>query len=99
MSVKISYSFTAEMWKHSSPGGWYFISLPEFISKEIREHLGWQEEGWGRMKVIAKINQIEWETAIWFDTKRETYLLPVKADVRKKTNIKINEKVEVIIRI
>ena len=82
------------MWKHSSPGGWYFVSLPRLISKEIRENLKWQEEGWGRMRAHAKIGNFKWETAIWFDTKEETYLLPVKAEARKKTNLEIDKKIE-----
>ena len=27
--------------------------------------------------------ETEWKTAIWFDTKQDTHLLPVKGDVRK----------------
>lgn len=80
------------MWKHNSPGGWYFISLPETISKEIRENLKWQEEGWGRMKASAEIGEYKWDTAIWFDTKRGTYILPIKAEIRKKSQLQINIK-------
>ena len=80
------------MWKYNSPGGWYFISLPETISKEIRENLKWQEEGWGRMKASAEIGECKWDTAIWFDTKRGTYILPIKAEIRKKSNLQINKK-------
>ena len=83
MKDKIKYEFSAKMWRDASPGGWYFVSLPKSMSKEIREHLQWQEEGWGRMKAFAQIGEIKWETAIWFDTKMETYLLPVKAEIRK----------------
>jgi len=91
---KIKYEFSCRMWKHSSPGGWYFVSLPRLLSKEIRENLKWQEEGWGRMRAHAEIGNIKWETAIWFDTKEETYLLPVKAEIRKKTNLEIDKKIE-----
>jgi hypothetical protein len=49
--------------------------------------LFWQEEGWGRMKASAKIGELAWDTAIWYDKKRETYLLPVKAEIRKKASI------------
>lgn len=85
------------MWKHDSPGGWHFVSVPKHISSEIREHLQWQEEGWGRMKALAKIGKHEWKTAIWFDTNSEAYLLPVKADIRKKLDLEINIPIEVSI--
>jgi hypothetical protein len=87
MSPLIKYTFTAQMWQHQAPGGWYFVSLPKALSKEIRENLQWQEEGWGRMKATAQIGEVSWETAIWFDTKREAYLLPIKADIRKRAKL------------
>lgn len=94
---KIKYEFTAAPWQYKAPGGWYFISVPEDISKEIRENLKWQEEGWGRLKITAEIGSTRWKTAIWFDTKRNTYLLPLKADVRKKEKIENEEDINVII--
>ena len=39
------------------------------------------------MKVTAKIGGSEWKTSIWFDTKNDTYLLPIKAEIRKKEKI------------
>ena len=95
MEGKIKYKFTAQMWKHNPPGAWYFISLPKHISQEIRENLKWQEEGWGRMKVNAQIAETIWETAIWFDTKRETYLLPIKAEIRKQCKLNTDENIEI----
>lgn len=82
-------------WQYQSHGGWYFVSLPVELSKEIRENLGWQEEAWGRLKIIAKTGNSTWDTAIWFDTKHNTYLLPLKAEIRKKENIVIDRDIEV----
>ena len=93
MNGKIKYEYTATLWQHQAPGGWYFVSLPKQISKEIREHLQWQEEGWGRMKARAQIADVQWETAIWFDTKHDTYILPVKAEIRKKAQLTLNQSI------
>ncbi len=97
MLGKIKYEFAAETWQYSAPGGWYFISVPENVSMEIRENLKWQEEGWGRLKITAEIGSSQWKTSIWFDTKRNTYLLPLKADIRKKENIESGKNINVII--
>ena len=91
MQAKISYNFRAKMWIHPSEGGWHFISLPKHIAKEIRSNLKGQEEAWGRMKVSAQIKKLQWESAIWFDTKKNTYLLPIKAEIRKKGQLKVND--------
>lgn len=98
MNGKIKYQFTSSIWQYASPkGGWYFVSLPLGIAKEIRENLKWQEEGWGRLKASAKINSTEWETAIWFDTKLKTYLLPLKTEIRQKEKLEIDKIVSIII--
>ena len=67
------------------------------MSAEIRNHFKREEEGWGRLKATAKIGDSEWKTAIWFDTKRNTYLLPLKAEIRKRENIVLGERVNVLI--
>jgi hypothetical protein len=64
MFGKIEYESSAEIWQYSSPGGWYFVTLPEEMAKEIRGTIQWQEEGWGRIKVIAKVNNNQWKTSI-----------------------------------
>jgi hypothetical protein len=94
-SKGIKYEFTAFIWQYDAPGGWYFVSLPGVISEDIRSHLKFEEEGWGRLKVTAKIGNSEWKIAIWFDTKMNTYSLPLKAEIRKAENLEIEEKIEV----
>ena len=49
------------------------------------------------MKITAKIGGSQWATAIWFDTKLDTYLLPVKAEIRKKEKFETGSEVEVTI--
>jgi hypothetical protein len=97
MSPKITYRFSAVIWQHASSGGWFFVSIPKDLSEEIRTYFQRQEEGWGRMKASARIGNTEWATAIWFDTKRMSYLLPLKAEVRKKEGLENGMKIEVIL--
>lgn len=64
----MKYEFTAKVWNYSSTvgtGGWHIACLPKEMSKEIRENLGFLEEGWGRLKMTAKTGNTQWETAIW----------------------------------
>jgi hypothetical protein len=96
-SKGIKYEFTSQIWKYDALAGWHFISLPADFAKEIRENLKWQEEGWGRLKTVAKIGNSEWETAIWFDTKMNTYLLPLKAEIRKKEDLKNGDNKKIIV--
>ena len=95
MTGKIKYQFSATAWQYTGAGAWYFVTLPTDMSTEIRSLLRNEEEGWGRLKAIAQIGATEWKTAIWFDSKRNTYLLPLKAEIRKKENIGIEAEVSV----
>lgn len=97
MTNLIKYSFSGNIWQYDGPNGWYFVSLPQDIAKEIRENLKWQEEGWGRLKASAEIGTYEWKTAIWFDTKQNTYLLPLKADVRAKCKLGKGQEINVTV--
>ncbi|MDL2237419.1 DUF1905 domain-containing protein [Christensenellaceae bacterium OttesenSCG-928-K19] len=87
----VQYTFSAKVWYSE----WYFVSLPKTLASEIREAVGRLEEGWGRLKVTAKTGNSSWKTAIWFDTKHQTYLLPIKAEIRKKEKITADDEVEI----
>jgi len=98
MAIKgVKYDFKAEPWQYSGQGGWHFVSLPQHLSIEIRNNFKREEEGWGRLKASAKIGNTEWKTAIWFDTKKDTYILPLKAEIRKKENLEVGKVVDVIV--
>lgn len=98
MKYKSQYIFNATLWQYPAPvGGWHFVSLPKDLSTIIRNENSWQEEGWGRLKATAQIGNSKWLTAIWFDTKQDTYLLPVKAAIRKQEQLSIHQELEVIL--
>lgn len=91
LESKIKYQFSGKLWRDNAENGWYFVTVPNNYSKEIRSNLKWQEEGWGRMKAIAIIKGVEWNTSIWFDSKDKNYILPVKLEIRKKLSLKEND--------
>jgi len=97
---RIKYEFSAIVYHHSSSPemtGWTMVSLPKELSTAIRASFKSMEEGWGRMKVTAEIGKSKWQTAIWFDTKQDTHLLPLKAAIRKKEKIITGSSVRIII--
>lgn len=91
----VKYEFEAKVWQFNGPASWYFASLPNYISEEIRSNFKHEEEGWGRLKATVKIGQSEWKTAIWFDSKHNTYILPLKAAIRKQENIQVGNNLSV----
>ena len=97
--MEIRYSFTAIPWRYDGPAAWVFVSLPLKLAAEIRQSLQQEEEGWGRLKVRARTGNSEWDTAIWFDTRRKTYLLPLKASIRSRENIVSGKTVHIQLRV
>lgn len=76
------YSFTAEVWEHDGPGAWHFISLPEAEADDIEETFGHRAKGFGSVRVEVTIGTTRWHTSLFPDSKRDTYLLPLKRAVR-----------------
>ena len=95
----LQYEFTAGLWRYTGSSGWYFLSLPKKLSNEIRINLVAGKEGWGRMKVWASAGNTGWQTAIWYDTKLQTYLLPVKQEIRRKEQLAEGKNVQIVLTI
>lgn len=94
---KFQYRFSSLPWKYSGPGGWVFVTLPAKLSSEIRATFKSEEGGWGRLTATARIGNTEWKTAIWFDTKLNAYLLPLKAEIRKKEKIEVGKRISIAV--
>ncbi len=94
------YTFTTTIWKYPGKlGNWYFASLPKKEALSIKTTYGAKRKGWGSIPVIAKIGDSEWATSVFPDTKSGTYLLPIKASIRKKQGIFDEKKIQISITI
>jgi hypothetical protein len=82
------------IWKGESAGRWYFITVPEEQSDEIRAHAFGNPRGFGSVKVEARIEPVVWRTSV-FPLNSGGYLLPVKAEVRRKAGIAAGDEVTV----
>jgi len=54
---------------------------------------------WGSVRVTAMIGLSRWKTSLFRDTRRDAYLLPLKAAVRAKEAVRAGDTVEVTVRI
>ena len=76
------YQFTARVWEYDGPSAWHFVSLPEEVADEILERFGDRARGFGSVRVEVTVGATTWRTSIFPDTKRGTYVLPIKRPVR-----------------
>jgi hypothetical protein len=101
--IDLSFSFSGECWLwKSEKASWHFITLPEDKSEEIKyfsENIHGKRRGWGAVRVQATIGNTTWETSIFPFASANAYILPIKADVRKKEKILVENMVEVQLKI
>lgn len=83
----MKYRARGGVWLYPGEVGWYFVNVSKNVSKEIRENFAESRRGFGSIRIIATVGKTSWKTSIFPDKKSGTYLLPLKADVRKKENI------------
>jgi len=82
------------IWKGEAAGRWYFITVPEEQSDEIRAHAFGSPRGFGSVRVEAKIDDVAWRTSV-FPLNSGGYLLPVKKEVRCRAGIAAGDEVTV----
>jgi hypothetical protein len=83
-----SYDIKAKVWLYDGKAAWHFVTLPQDLSDQIRFLTAEAKSAWGSIRVSAKIGGTVWKTSLFPDTKARAYVLPIKADVRKKEKIK-----------
>jgi hypothetical protein len=77
-----TFTFDAEVWEHDGPAAWFFVSVPEADADAIEDVAGDRTRGFGSVRVEVTIGSTTWRTSVFPDTKRGTFVLPVKKAVR-----------------
>jgi hypothetical protein len=99
MHVTKQFVFSGEVWCYSGAAAWYFVTLGEVLSNSIKDFAASEAAAWGSIRVVVNVNDYHWETSIFPDKKRSSYLLPLKKAVRKVLNLHDGEQIEGVIEI
>jgi hypothetical protein len=90
---KFKFSSKVIVWREgynegNDKGAWRFARVPEDISIKIKEmQQGRLRRGWGAIYARAKIGKSEWVTSIFPDRHSDTYILPLKKQIRYEENL------------
>ena len=91
----ISVTSLLWIWKGSDAAGrWYFITVPEEQSAQIKAHAFGNPRGFQSVKVEARIGDVVWRTSL-FPLNKGGYLLPIKAEVRRRADLAAGDEVTV----
>lgn len=79
-------------------GSWHFLTVPEERSDEIRAHCLASMRGFKSARIEATVGDVIWRTSV-FPMKGGGYILPVKAEVRRKAGIAAGDEVTVRLKL
>lgn len=92
--MKKEYKIKANVWLYPGLGGWHFVNVDKKISAEIRK-----AHPKGFVKIKAQVGKTTWDTSLFPHKESSSYLLSIKASVRKKEGIFEGDEVKIVISI
>lgn len=86
-----NFTFTSNVWIYKGSGAWHFVTLPSDESDVIKDLYGRGGRGFGSIPATVTVGNTTWKTSIFPDSKAGAYILPLKAEARKKETIKVGD--------
>ncbi|MFZ5856472.1 MAG: DUF1905 domain-containing protein [Chloroflexota bacterium] len=93
----MNIEFTGKIWFWKGPAPWFFVTIPEKESSDIKAISNIVTYGWGVIPVHVRIGKTEWTTSLF--PKDGRYIVPIKADVRKVEKLSEGDEVSVQLEI
>lgn len=89
--------FTGAVWSWRGPAPFYFVTVPEDDSLELKAVAGAVTYGWGMIPVRARIGATAWKTSLF--PKEGRYLVPLKVAVRRAEGIGEGDEVAITLEL
>jgi hypothetical protein len=89
----MNIDFDGEIWYWRGPAPFYFLTVPEEQSRDLKAISGLVTYGWGMIPVDARIGNTEWKTSLF--PKDGSYIVPIKDSVRKAEDLGEGDKVTI----
>lgn len=89
--------FSGEVWYWRGPAPFFFVTVPEDDSRELKAVSGAVTYGWGMIPVRARIGETTWKTSLF--PKDGRYLVPLKDAVRRAEGIGEGDVVTVVLEL
>lgn len=93
----VQFEFEAKVIYWRGPSPFFFAPVPPHHSEDIRRLSKLVTYGWGMIPVEAVISGLVFQSALF--PKDGTYLLPLKTDVRRKSNLTSGDLISVSMKI
>ncbi len=93
----MDFAFEAEIWQYDGPAAWCFVTLPPSAAAEIAANIPQRE--FGMVKIQARVGSSRWTTSLFKDNRKGTWLLPLKASIRRQEGLRPGERIWVELRV
>ena len=94
------FRFESELFRWEGDSAWHFLALPEAVADAIEDRqVGGLRRGFGSVRVRVTIGGSTWATSVFPDKGRRTFLLPVKAAVRKAEGLDAGDVATVVLEL
>lgn len=81
----MDFEFSGAIWFWKGPAPWFFVTIPEKQSHDLKAISGLVTYGWGVIPVHVRIGKTEWKTSLF--PKDGLYIVPIKASVRSAEDL------------
>jgi hypothetical protein len=89
----MNIEFNGKIWYWRGPAPWFFVTVPEKESRDLKAISGIVTYGWGVIPVHVQIGKTKWTTSLF--PKDGRYIVPIKASVRKAEHLEEGDQVTV----
>lgn len=94
------YTLSGKIWLYpGESANWHFFTIPKQESRELTEMYAGLTKGWGSLPVEVSIGKTTWKTSIFPESKSGTFMLPIKALVRKREEVYEGDSCTVLLRV
>ena len=96
------FQFEAKVWLYSGESAWHFVTLPvekagfiRFITQDLKGN-GKRSSA---VPIHATIGKTTWKTSLFWHRESDSYILPLKAAVRKAEQICVGDNLSIAIEV
>jgi len=93
----MNIEFSGKIWFWRGPAPWYFVTVPEMQSLDLKAISGFVTYGWGVIPVNVQIGKTEWKTSLI--PKDGRYIVPIRASVREAEHLELGDEVTVRLKV
>lgn len=93
----MNIEFNGKIWFWRGPAPWFFVTIPTSQGDDIKAISDLVTYGWGVIPVHVRIGKTKWQTSLF--PKDGSYVVPIKASVRKTEHLEEGDLVTVHLEI